>query len=99
MYYYDSLIPLSFMLFGIPHNLKSTVQQTGEISGVFEILFSLMYSRMVLTIACCRFSMPFDANGRVFTLMSLSMQKKRMLIQSNKSANEYGLNKMNVFLR
>ena len=40
---YDSVIPLSFIHFGIPYDLKSTLQQTREISCVIEILFSLMY--------------------------------------------------------
>ena len=39
---YDNFIPLSFIHFGIPYNLKSTLQQNGEVSCVIEILFSLM---------------------------------------------------------
>ena len=39
---YDSFIPLSFIHFGIPYNLKSTLRRTGEISCVIEILFFLM---------------------------------------------------------
>ena len=35
---YDSFILLSFTHFGIPYNLKSALQQTGEISCVIEIL-------------------------------------------------------------
>ena len=94
----DSFIPLSFMHFGIPYNLKSTLQQTREISCVIEILFSLMYSRMVLMVVCCRYRMPFDANGCVSTLMNVTFYAK-MVIESDRSVNECRLNKMNVFLR
>ena len=51
---YDSFIHLSFIHFGIPYNFKSTLQQTKEISCVIEILFSLMYSRMVSMVVCWR---------------------------------------------
>ena len=66
---YDSFIPLSCVHLGIPYNLKLTLQQTGEISCVIELLFSLMYSRMVLMVVCCCYRMPFDVNGCVSTLM------------------------------
>ena len=39
---------------GFHMTLISTLQQTGEISCVIEILFSLMYVRTVLMVACCR---------------------------------------------
>ena len=68
---YDSFIPLSFIHFGIPYNLKSTLQQTEKVSSVIEILSSLMYSRMVLMVVCWRYGMPFDANGCVSTLMNV----------------------------
>ena len=96
---YDSFILLSLIHFGIPYNLKSTLQQTREISCVIEILFSLMYSRMVLMVVCCRYRMHFDANGCLSTLMFVTFYAKKMLIESDRSVNECRLNKMNVFLR
>ena len=93
---YDSFTPLSFIHFGIPHNLKSSLQETGEISCVIEILFSLIYSRMVLMIVCWRYWMPFDANGRRSTLTNITFYAK-ILIESDKSVNECRLDKMNVF--
>ena len=95
---YDSFIPLSFIHFVIRHNLKWTLRQTSEIFGVFEILFFLMYCRMVLTVVCYRFRMLFDADGRLSTLTNVTFYAK-MLIQSDRSVNEFGLNEMNVFLR
>ena len=74
---YDSFIPLSFIHFGIQYNLKSTRQQTGEIFCIIEILFSLKYSRMVLMVVCCRYRMPFDANGCVSTLMNVTFYPKK----------------------
>ena len=94
---YDSFIPLSFIHFGIPYNLKSTLQHTGEIPCQIEILFSLMYNRMVLMVVCCRYRMPFNANSFVSTLMNVSFYAK-ILNESDKSVNECRLNKMNVFL-
>ena len=41
---YDSFMPLSLIDFGIPYNLKSTLQKTEEISCIIEILFFLIYS-------------------------------------------------------
>ena len=69
-----------------------------EISWVIEILFYLMCSRMVLMVVCCRYRMPFDANGCVTTLMNITFYVK-MLIENDRSFNECQLNKMNVFLR
>ena len=73
----DSFIPLSFINVGIPSNLKSTQQQTGEISCVNEILFSIMYCRRVLMVVCWRYRSyygviegHFNANGCVSTLMN-----------------------------
>ena len=94
---YDSFIPLSFIHFGIPYSLKPTRQPTGEISCVIEILFSLMHSRVVLMVVCCRYRMPFDANACISTLMSVTFYAK-MLIESDRSVNECRLNKMNVIL-
>ena len=82
----------------MPHNLKSTLQQTGEMSCAIEILLFLMYSRMVLMVECCRYRMPFDANGCLSTLMNVTLYAK-ILIESDRSINECRLNKMNVFLR
>ena len=98
MHDYDSFIPLSFIHFGIPYNLKSTLQYTGEISCVIEILFSLMYCRTVLMVVCCRYRMLFDVITCVSTLMNATLYTK-MLIESDGSVNECRLNKMNVFLR
>ena len=95
---YDSFIPLSFIHFGIPYDLKSTLQQTGEISCVIEVLFSLMYIRMVLMVVCYRYRMRFDTNGCVSTLINVTFYAK-ILIESDRSVNECLLNKMNVFLR
>ena len=92
---YDSFIPISIIHFRIPYNLKSTVQQTGEISCVIEILFSLMHSRMVLMVVC-RYRMPFGVNGCVSTLMNVTFDAK-MLKESDRSVNECRLNEMNVF--
>ena len=83
----DSFIPLSFIPFGIPYDLKSILQQTGEISYVIEILFNLMYTRMVLMVVCCRYRMPFDSNSCVSSLMIVTFYAK-MLIEGDRSANE-----------
>ena len=77
----------------MPYNLKSTVQQTEEMSCAIEILLSLMYSRMVLMVVCCRYRMPFDGNGCVSTLMNGTFYAK-MLIESDRSVNECRLNKL-----
>ena len=68
---HDSFIALSFVYFGILYNLKSTLQETGEISYVIDILFSLMYSRMVLMVVYWRHRMLLDANGSVSMLMNV----------------------------
>ena len=52
---------------------------------------------MVLMVVCCRYRMPFDANGCVSTLMNVNFYAKKMLIESDRSINEWRLNKMNVF--
>ena len=46
---------------------------TREISWVIEILLSLIHSRMVLIVVCCRYGTVFDANGRVSMLISLRL--------------------------
>ena len=92
---YDSFIPLSLIHFRIPYNLKSELQQTGEISCVIEFLFSLMYSIMVLIVVCWRYRMPLDANGCVSTLRNITFIA-RMFIERDKSVNECRFNKMNV---
>ena len=69
---YDNFIAISFINFGIPYNLKSTLEQTGELSCVIEILFSLKYSRMVLMVVCCRYRIPFDVYGYVCTKMNVT---------------------------
>ena len=74
---YDSFVPLSFIHFGIPYNLKSTLQQTEEVSCVIEILLSLMYSRMVLMVVFCRYRIPFDANGCVSMLMNVTFYARK----------------------
>ena len=95
---YDSFIPLSFIHFGIPYNLQPTLQQTGKISCAIEILFSLMYNGMVWMVVCCRYRMPFDANGCVSTLMKVTFYAN-MLIESDRRVNECRLNEISVFLR
>ena len=85
---YDSFIPLSFIHFEIPYNLKLTLQHTEEVSSVIEILLSLMYSRMVLMVVCWCYRMPFDANGRVSTLMNVTFYAE-MIIESNRSVNVF----------
>ena len=95
---YDSFVPLSFIHFGIPYNLKSTLQQIEEVSYVIEILLSLKYSRMVLMVVYWRYRMPFDANGYISTLMNATFYAK-LVIESDRRVNECRLNKMNVFLR
>ena len=65
------------MHFRVPYNLKSILQQTGEISCVIEILFSLMCSRMVLMVVCGHYRMPFDANGCASTLMNVTFYAKK----------------------
>ena len=84
---YDSFIPLSFIHFEIPQNLKSTLQQTGEISCIIEISFSLKVSTMVLMVVYWRYRMPLDVNGCVSRLMHISFHAKT-LIESDKSFNE-----------
>ena len=49
-------------------------------------------------VVCCRYRMPFDANGCVPTLINVTFYAK-MFIESDRSVNECRLNKMNVFLR
>ena len=73
---YNSFIPLSFIHFGISYNFKSTLEQIREISCVIEILF-LMYSRMVFMVVCCRYRMPFDANGCLSTLTNVKFYAKK----------------------
>ena len=84
---YDSFIPLAFIRFGIPYNLKSTLQQTKEVSSVIEILLSLMYKRMVLMVVCWCYRMPLDANGTVSTLTNITFYPK-MVIESDRSVSE-----------
>ena len=48
-------------------------------------------------VVCCRYRMPFDANGSVSTLMNVAFYAK-ILIEGDRSVNECRLNKMNVFL-
>ena len=55
-----------------------------------------MYSGMVLMVVCCRYRMPFDANGCVSTLMNVTFYAKT-LNERDKSVNEYRFVKMNVF--
>ena len=93
---YDSFIPLSFIQFGIPYNLKLTLQQTGKTSYVIEIKFSLTYSRMVLMVVCCRYRMPYDANGCVSTQMNVTFYAKKLLIESYRSVNECCVNEFGV---
>ena len=62
----------------IPSNVKSTLQQIGETFCAMEILFSLMYSRMVLMVVCCRYRMPLDANGCVSTLLKVTVYAKNV---------------------
>ena len=76
---YDSFTPLSFIHFGIPYNLKSTLQQTEVVSSVIEILLTLMYSRMVLMVVCWCYRMPLDANGCVSTLMNVTFYAKMVI--------------------
>ena len=76
---YDSFIPLSFIHFGIPYNFNSTLQQTGEISCLIEILLSLKYSRMVLMIVRCRYRMPLDTNGWVSTPKNVTFYAKMVI--------------------
>ena len=45
---FESFTPLSFKCVGIPYDLKSTLQQTGQLPCLIDILFSLMYSRIGL---------------------------------------------------
>ena len=52
---------------------------------------------MVSIVVCCRYRMPFDANGSVSTLMNVAFYVK-MLIESDRSVNECRFNKMNVIL-
>ena len=80
------------------HNLKWTLQQTGEISCVVKILLPLMYNRMVLVVVCWRYGMPSDANGFVYTLINVTFCANT-LVESSKSVNECRFNKMNVFSR
>ena len=47
---------------------------------------------MVLMVVCCRYRMPFDANGCVSTLMNVSFYAK-ILVVSDRNVNEYRLNK------
>ena len=91
-------IPLTFIHLGILYNLKSTLQQLGETFCVVEILFSQMYSRMVLMVVCCRYRTSFDANGFVCTLMNVTFHATT-LNERDKSINEYRFDKMNVFSR
>ena len=95
---YDRFIPSSLIHFGIPYNLKSVLQQTGEMFDVIEILFYQIYMEMLLMIVCCRYRMPFDANGCISTLMIVTFYAK-MLIENDRNVNECRLNKMDVFLR
>ena len=62
----------------MPYNLKSTLQQTGEMSCVIDIILSLIYSRMVLMVVCYRYRMHFDANGGVSTLMNVIFYAKKV---------------------
>ena len=49
-------------------------------------------------VVCCRYRMPFDANGCVFTPMNVTFDVKT-LNERDKSVNEYRFVKMNVFSR
>ena len=62
---YDSFIPLSFIHFGIPYNLKPTLQQTEEISSVIEILLSLMYSRIIMVLIMVLIMVNMAAVGEI----------------------------------
>ena len=95
---YDSFISLSFIHFGIPYNFNSTLQQTGEISCLIEILLSLKFSRMVLMVFCYRYRMSLNTNGCVSTLINVTFYPK-MVTECDRSVNECRLNKINVVLR
>ena len=95
---YDSFIALTFIHFWILYNLKSTLQQTREISWVVEILLSLMYSRMMLIVIFWRYRISFDANSCVSTLMKVIFYAK-ILIECDKSIDECWFIKMNAFSR
>ena len=51
------------------HFIQSTFP--GIDTQPFEILLTLMYSRMVVMVVCWRYRMPFDANGCVSTLVNV----------------------------
>ena len=76
---YDSFTPLSFIHFRIPYNLKSTLQQTRVTSCIIEILFSLMYGRMVLMVVCWRYRIPLVANGCVSAPMKVIFHAKTLM--------------------
>ena len=52
----------------------------------------------MLKVVCCRYRMPFDANGCASTLMNVTFYAKT-LNERDKSVNEYRFVKMHVFLR
>ena len=51
---------------------------------MIEILFSLMYTKMVLMVEIWGYRMPFDAHGCVFTLMNITFYAK-ILIERGES--------------
>ena len=73
------------MSFGWVNNfvLKLTWIALGETSSDFPkgfeleicLVTELMYSRMILMVACLLYGMPFDANGCVSTLMNVDWIK------------------------
>ena len=62
------------------------------------MLFSLLYSRMVLLIVFSRYRVPFGAHGWVFTLINVTFCAK-ILIERDKSIDECWFIKMNAFSR
>ena len=61
----------------------------------------------MLMVVCCRYGMPFDANGSVSMLMNVTfdakkktnkIKTKKTLNERDKGVNEYRFLKMNLFL-
>ena len=57
--------------------LSRPFQQTGEIFCVSEILYSLMYARMVLMVLFWRSRRPIDAHSWVSRLMNVTFYAKK----------------------